>query len=182
MRYSAQWYASNIVLECGYISAGWPEDVPLTDLCAVGGGINTLHEIRQRWYLPDGDPEKLRFEPASRKDYANATCDPESVHPTPHHLPELKAQAAATSARDKALTIQCDVYPRGQHATGWPPFDVDGAGVRRAEAAAEEEMTVSLPDGRDTRLEVDEGERRRRGRAKEIGNGAGRGAVAVDIT
>ncbi|EIW51808.1 uncharacterized protein TRAVEDRAFT_54233 [Trametes versicolor FP-101664 SS1] len=110
MRYAPQYYALDIVLGCGLVIAGWPQDIPFTDLSAVGGGIDTLREIRRRWYLPDGDPEKLRFEPASREDYANAAHDPESVHPTPQHLPELKARAAAAKARAQALPVESDVY------------------------------------------------------------------------
>lgn len=110
MRYAPHCYATDIVLGCGLVIAGWPQDIPFTDLSSVGGGLDTLREIRRRWYLPDGDPEKLRFEPASRKDYANAARDPESVHPTPQHLPELKARAAAAKARAKALPVESDVY------------------------------------------------------------------------
>ncbi|KAL1941702.1 hypothetical protein VTO73DRAFT_6702 [Trametes versicolor] len=110
MRYAPQCYASDIVLGTGHVLAGWPQDVPFTDLSSVGGGLDTLREIRRRWYLPDGDPEKLRFEPASRKDYANAARDPESVHPTPHLLPEIKARAAAAKAKAKAHPVKSDVY------------------------------------------------------------------------
>ncbi|KAL1948674.1 hypothetical protein VTO73DRAFT_10480 [Trametes versicolor] len=110
MRYSPQCYAYDIVLGCGLVIAGWPEGVPFTDLSSVGGGLGTLREIRRRWYLPEGDPEKLRFERASRKDYADAARDPESVHPTPQYLPELKACAAATKARANACPVECDVY------------------------------------------------------------------------
>lgn len=110
MRYAPQYYALDIVLGCGLVIAGWPQDVPFTDLSSVGGGIEALREIRRRWYLPDGDPERLRFEPASRDDYANAARDPESVHPTPQYLPELKARAAAAKARAQALPVESDVY------------------------------------------------------------------------
>lgn len=110
MRYAPHCYASDIVLGTGHVLAGWPQDIPFTDLSSVGGGLDTLREIRRRWYLPDGDPEKLRFEPASRKDYANAARDPESVHPTPQHLPEIKARVAAAKAKAKALPVKSDVY------------------------------------------------------------------------
>lgn len=110
MRYAPQCYATDIVLGTGHVLVGWPQDVPFTDLSSVGGGLDTLREIRRRWYLPDGDPEKLRFEPASRKDYANAACDPESVHPTPQHLPEIKARAAAAKAKANAHPVESDVY------------------------------------------------------------------------
>lgn len=110
VRYAPHCYASDIVLGTGHVLVGWPQDVPFTDLSSVGGGLDTLREIRRRWYLPDGDPEKLRFEPASRKDYASAARDPESVHPTPQHLPELKARAAAAKAKAKALPVESDVF------------------------------------------------------------------------
>ncbi len=108
MRYAAPCYASDIVIKGGHKLVGWPADVTFTDLGSIGGGVMTLHELRRQWYLPNGDPDKLRFEPASREDQANAARDPESVHPTPQHLPELKAKAAARRAR--AITVEVDAY------------------------------------------------------------------------
>ncbi|EIW59424.1 uncharacterized protein TRAVEDRAFT_46732 [Trametes versicolor FP-101664 SS1] len=117
MRYAPSYYASDIVIKGGHKIVGWPADVPFTDLSNVRGGVTMLYELRRRWCLPDGHPEKLRFEPASREDQANAARDPESVHPTPQHLPELKAQAAGR--RRGATTVHVDTYrPDNMEYTG----------------------------------------------------------------
>lgn len=109
MRYVPSCYASDIVIKGGHKLVGWPADVPFTDLSNVRGGVKMLLELRRRWYLPDGHPDKLRFEPASREDQANAARDPESVHPTPQHLPRLAAQAAARAV-ERAFPVEVDAY------------------------------------------------------------------------
>lgn len=108
MRYVPSCYASDIIIKGGHKIVGWPADVPFTDLSNVRGGVKTLHELHRRWHLPDGHPDKLRFERASREDQLNAAHDPESVHPTPQHLPRLAAQAASRAAG--AFPVEVDAY------------------------------------------------------------------------
>lgn len=102
MRYAPRCYASEIVIKGGLKIVGWPQNILFTDVSNIDGGSTTLAELCRLWNLPDGDPNKLRFEPASREDQANAARDPESVHPTPHLLPLLKAKAAEDDARREA--------------------------------------------------------------------------------
>lgn len=81
-----------------------------------------LAELQRRCTLPDGDPNKLRFEPASREDQLNAARNPESVHPTPHFLPVLKAKAAEAAARraarDGAAARARSYHPRNMQYVG----------------------------------------------------------------
>lgn len=110
MCYAVSTYAGKIVIECGYVLIGWPENVPFTNLSEIGGGSMTLLELRRRWNLPDGHPQKLRFELASPEDLANAARDAESVHPTPKKLPELKARAARATARARKAAVRSYNY------------------------------------------------------------------------
>lgn len=141
MRYAVPWYASDIVIKGGQKLVGWPANVPFTDPSSITGGVKILGEIFRRLHLPDGDPNKLRFEPASREDKANAARNPESVHPTPQHLPELKAREAARAAR--AITVEVDIYH---------PVDMRRVGC---------ESTSTAPDPREHRQQRwDTGKRR----------------------
>lgn len=110
MCYAVNSYAGEIVIKCGYVLLGWPENVPFTNLSDIGGGSTTLLELRRRWNLPEGHAQRLRFEPASPEDRANAARDPESVHPTPKKLPELKERAARSSARAKKAAVRSYNY------------------------------------------------------------------------
>lgn len=113
MRYAPRYYASEIVVKAGLKIVAWPPHIPFTDISSINGGSRTLAELLRLWNLPDGDPEKLRFEPASHEDQVNAARDFESVHPTPHFLPALKAKTAVASARAAARTAaaaRAEVY------------------------------------------------------------------------
>lgn len=114
MRYAPRYYASEIVIKAALKIVAWPLHIPFTDISNIDGGSTTLAELLRLWNLPDGDPEKLRFEPASREDQVNAVRDFESVHPTaPHFLLALKAKTAVASARAAARTAadaRADVY------------------------------------------------------------------------
>lgn len=110
MRYAPSCYASEIVAETGYKIVGWPADVPFTDLSAIGGGVRTLDDLLARWDLPEGHPQKLCFMPASREERENAARDPESVHPTPHYLPELRRRAAVAAKRAADAEVTSVVY------------------------------------------------------------------------
>ncbi|EIW58841.1 uncharacterized protein TRAVEDRAFT_47983 [Trametes versicolor FP-101664 SS1] len=143
MRYVPSCYASDIVIKGGHKLVGWPADVPFTDLSNVRGGVKTLHELHRRWYLPEGHPDKLRFEPASREDRANAARDPASVHPTPQHLPQLVERAAARAAR--AFPVEVDAYR---------PDNMEHVGCQ---------LTSMVPEPKEQRAQrVDTGKRRAR--------------------
>ncbi|EIW64776.1 uncharacterized protein TRAVEDRAFT_42193 [Trametes versicolor FP-101664 SS1] len=137
MRYAPSCYASEIVSKIGQKMVGWPADVPFTDLSGIGGGVRTLDNLLARWNLPEGHPEKLRFEPASREDRENAARDPDSVHPTPHYLPELRRRAAAASKRAADSAVPCDVrHPVdmgyvGTELTSTAPPEPKAPGKRR---------------------------------------------------
>lgn len=113
MRYAPRYYASEIVIKSCLKIVAWPPHIPFTDISNIEGGSGTLAELLRLWDLPDGDPEKLRFEPASHEDQVNAARNPESVHPTPHFLPALKAKTAVATARAAARTAadaRAEVY------------------------------------------------------------------------
>ncbi|EIW52579.1 uncharacterized protein TRAVEDRAFT_53020, partial [Trametes versicolor FP-101664 SS1] len=114
MRYAPRSYASDIVNKCGIKIAGWPQNIPFTDVSNIDGGSAPLAELHRLWNLPAGDPDRLRFEPASHEDRVNAARDPESVHPTPHFLPALEAKAADDAAR-RAARRAADALSDGYH-------------------------------------------------------------------
>ncbi|KAL1951337.1 hypothetical protein VTO73DRAFT_486 [Trametes versicolor] len=124
MRYAPRCYASDIVIRGCRKIVGWPPNIPFTDLANISGGSLMLTELQRRCTLPDGDPNKLRFEPASREDRLNAARDPESVHPTPHFLPVLKAKAAEAAARraarNGAAARARSYHPRNMQYVGRP--------------------------------------------------------------
>ncbi|EIW51374.1 uncharacterized protein TRAVEDRAFT_54622, partial [Trametes versicolor FP-101664 SS1] len=68
MRYAPRSYASDIVNKCGIKIAGWPQNIPFTDVSNIDGGSAPLAELHRMWNLPAGDPDRLRFEPASHED------------------------------------------------------------------------------------------------------------------
>lgn len=110
MSYAPSRYAREIVSKTGYKIAGWPAHVPFTDLSGIGGGVRTLDDLLARWDLPDGNPRKLHFVPASREERENAERDPDSVHPTPHYLPMLRRRAAAAKKRAADAKVTSVVY------------------------------------------------------------------------
>ncbi|OJT05601.1 hypothetical protein TRAPUB_14106 [Trametes pubescens] len=124
MRYAPRCYASEIVVKCGRKIVGWPLNIPFTDVSNIDGGSAPLAELCRLWNLPDGDPNKLRFEPASHEDRVNAARDPESIHPTPHFLPALKVKAAdrdTQAAARAAAAAHADAYhPLNMEFVGRP--------------------------------------------------------------
>ncbi|KAL1938531.1 hypothetical protein VTO73DRAFT_11554 [Trametes versicolor] len=102
MWYAAKYYAANVVVKQECKLVGWPASIPFTSISEIRGGVPPLLELQRRWNLPDGDPEKLRFERATSEDIANAMRDPESVHPNSAQLQAEKLKAAAARAEPEA--------------------------------------------------------------------------------
>lgn len=110
MHYAPSRYALEIVSKVGYKIAGWPADVPFTDLSGIGGGVRTLDDLIARWDLPDGHPHKLHFVPASPEERETAKRNPGSVHPTPHYLPVLRRRSVAARKRAADAAVTSVVY------------------------------------------------------------------------
>ncbi|KAL1948923.1 hypothetical protein VTO73DRAFT_10729 [Trametes versicolor] len=111
MRYEPQCYASEVVVKRECKVVGWPEDIPFKSLSEIRGGVTPLFELRRRWNLPDGHPDKLRIERATPEDIANAIRDPDSVHPNLKLLQKERKEAAdAAEAATKAAEYVVPVY------------------------------------------------------------------------
>ncbi len=115
MWYAAKYYSRNVVVKHQCKLIGWPASVPFTSISEIRGGIPPLLELQRRWNLPDGDEDKLRFERATPEDIANATQDPESVHPNPTQLEAEKLKAAAARAEKAQAQAAADIVPVYTH-------------------------------------------------------------------
>lgn len=190
MWYSPRRYASIIVSKCGFKIAGWPPKIPFMDLSNIGGGALMLAELRRRCDLPDGDPNKLRFEPATREDRYNAARDPESVHPTPQHLTEVKAKAMMAAARDAARSAAearaNSYHPENMQFVGRPSLSLSTRDVPKAQRrdTGQRRARASDSDPRVTKKRTKRGitsmpyilpGTRRTGRGSGSGSGGGSG-------